>query len=105
MILQMNHWNPYQSSAYQQEVLRRRTIDLLSTEFYVFLSTFYGNYIEDGTKRIKDYRDMTFFDVTSELRLRVQMIRAMNNNKVKHHFEEDRKKQIELLEKLKKLTN
>ncbi len=87
--------------AYKVQKARRELIEVMQNEVYIFLSTLFGNHIEEGRKRIADFGDMTMFDVGSEIKLRTQMMRTHNNARVRHHFEEEQKKQDQLLARLK----
>ena len=81
--------------------MRRELIKIINREIYIFLATFFGNQLDDGKRRVRDYKDMTMFDVRSEVQLRVQSMKGYNDAKVKHHYEEEKKRQDELLSKLK----
>jgi len=98
----MRKWNNHQSDAFQLQRIRRELNAITTAEMYIFVSTLYGMYIEEGKKRIDDYKHMTMFDVRSEIKLRAQMLRAQNVSRVKHHFEEEDKRSRALLEELKR---
>lgn len=98
-------WNNHQSDAFQMEQLRKKSLELLSKEYYIFLSTFYGGSILDGDKSIKDYAHLTYYDITSELKIRIQMLKGYNDAKVRKYYEDEDKRQKELLEKLKRLDS
>jgi hypothetical protein len=90
-----------QSQAFQWQKLRREMYDITNLERYILLSVFYGLHIEDGIKRVKDYNDMTMYDMGSELKIRIQRLEGQNKARIKQHFEDEEKKVKDLLEKLK----
>jgi nucleoside-specific outer membrane channel protein Tsx len=98
-------WNKHQSDAYQLEQMRRQSIKMLSSEYYIFLAAFYGNKITDGDTSIKDYAHLTYFDISSELKIRIQMLKGYNDARVRKYYEDEEKRQYELLEKLRRLDS
>lgn len=91
-----------QTLAFKIQKRRREVLSSIYAEISVFLITLYAQHLEEGRTRIKDYGKMTMFDIERELSLRLQMIRNHNDAKVRYHFEEEQKRQDELLAKLKR---
>lgn len=99
---QLKKTSDTRSIAYLIQVRRRRIIEAINEELYIFLSTFYGTHIQDGYKRVKDYKTLTMFDISSELRVRIKLIHNQNESRIKNHFKTEKKKQNDLLETLKR---
>lgn len=93
-------YNPHQSVIYQIEEVRNKSRRAITHEYLIFLINLYGNHIETGDKRIKDYYDMTMLDVRNELLLRIKMMRGETNSRIRKHKEEQQRKQDELLRRL-----
>lgn len=89
------------SEAFRYQKARREILRGFNDETYIFLSTLFGTHIEEGKKRISDYGNMTMFDVVSEIKMRTMMLQGYNRAKIRHHFEEEKRKQDELLARLK----
>jgi len=94
------HYNPYIPIVYQIERVRDKTRKALLEEYQIFLINLYGHLIEDGTKRISDFSNMTMLDIRTEVQLRTRAMRSLTNIKIKAHQEKEQKKQIELLRRL-----
>jgi hypothetical protein len=92
--------NPYQSILFQQERIRHRTPKALADEYLVLLTTLYGRRFESGEVRLKEYIDMTMFDVTAEIKLRTKMIHADNQRATQQRKDKERKEQEEAIQEL-----
>src|SRR5688572_9310856 len=92
--------NPYQSILFQQEKIRHRTPKALADEYLILLTTLYGRRFESGEVRLKEYADMTMFDIINEIKLRTKMIRADNQRISQQKEEKERKEQEEAIQEL-----
>jgi len=96
-----NNYIPY---TYQLELVRNRTREVLMREYMIFVVNLYGHLIQDGTKKIRDYANMSMIDMREELILRTRAMRGSNNRKIKEYKEKEQKRQDELLRKLSQLN-
>lgn len=96
--------NPHQSIIFQQERIRHRLPKALADEYLIFLTTLYGRKFESGDVRIRDYADMTMYDIYNELRLRTKMIHADNERTRDKVKEKERKEQDEAIQELLMVT-
>lgn len=97
-------YNPHISLVYQIERVRNKTRKSLLNEYIIFLINLYGHLIEDGTKRIADFSNMTMQDMRVEVQLRTRAMRISSNQKIRAHQDKEAKKQEELLRKLSQLN-
>lgn len=97
-------YNPYIPLVYQIEKIRNRTRKALLEEYTIFLINLYGHLIEDGTKRISDFSNMSMLDVRTEVQLRIRAMRGSTNAKIRAYKEKEKKKQEETLRKLSRLN-
>lgn len=93
-------YNPRQSILFQQERIRHRTPKALAEEYLILLTTLYGRRVESGEVRIKDYADMTMFDVVNEIKLRTKMIHAENQRTTQQREDKERKEQDAAIQEL-----
>lgn len=93
-------FNPYQPTVYQIEFVRNKTRKALLEEYIIFLINLYGHLIQDGTKRITDFNNLTMLDIRTEVTLRTKAMRGESNAKIRAHQEKEQKKQDELLARL-----
>lgn len=96
-------YNPHIPLIYQIEKVRNRTRKALLEEYMIFLINLYGHLIEDGTKRITDYANMSMLDIRTEVQLRTRSMRQSTNAKIRAYHDKEQKKQDELLKKLSQL--
>lgn len=92
--------NPYESVLFQIEAIRQRTPEILTQEYLVFIASLYGRKIESGDARIKDYADMTVFDVHDEIHLRTTLLHADNQRKLTEYKTKKRKEQDDAIKEL-----
>lgn len=97
--------NPYQSILFQIEAIRQRTPEILAKEYLVFIASLYGRKIEAGDVRIKDYADMTVFDVQEEIQLRTSLLHADNQRKLTEYKDKKKKEQDAAIQELLQLSH
>lgn len=97
--------NKHQSIIFQIERIRHRTPKALAEEYFVFLSTLYGRKIESGDVRLRDYGNMTMFDVADEIKIRTKMLHADNMRKIEQHRAKRKKEQDNAIKELIQLQN
>lgn len=97
-------YNPYESLIFQIESVKNRTRKALMNEYMIFLINLYGHLIQDGTKNIRDYKDLTMMDIRNEVIIRIKAMRGESNAKIRAHKEKEQKKQDELLRKLSRMN-
>lgn len=98
-----NSMRPITTFSYQLEVSRRRNRRIIAEEFLSFIGMLYQDQIESGYKRIKDFKDMTMFDIQHEIILRTDIIARESKRKIRRQKEEQDRKEKQLLEHLKKM--
>lgn len=86
-------------------LLNRQRIDLvnnITNEYLSMLAILYGDQIEQGTKRVSDYGNMTMLEAENELRVRTLMMRGQRLRAKRRLQEEHEENERALLEQLKK---
>jgi hypothetical protein len=96
-------YNPYIPLVYQVELIRNKTRKALLEEYMIFLINLYGHLIQDGTKRISDFENMTMLDIRTEVTLRTRAMRGENNSKIRAYQEKEQKKIDKLMKDLSQL--
>lgn len=87
---------------FQVQQQRVELIESIATEYLSVLSLLYGYHIEQGTRRVSDYGDMTMLDAENELRVRTIMMRGQRMRKQRELREEMQENERKLLEQLKR---
>lgn len=93
-------YNKHRSVLFQIEAARHRTPKALAEEYLIFLSTLYGRKIETGDVRLRDYGDMTMYDIADEIKIRTKMLHADNMRKIEQHKDKRKKEQDEAIKQL-----
>lgn len=93
-----------QTQAFNFLVQQQRVelIESIANEYLSVLSLLYGYHIEQGTKRVSDYGDMTMLDAENEIRVRTIMMRGQRIRKQRELREEMAENERKLLEQLKR---
>lgn len=82
--------------------LRMHVVEHLTNEYLSILAILYGPQIEQGLKRISDYRDMTMLEAENEFRIRTMMLQGQRLRKKRILREEHEAAESALMEQLKK---
>lgn len=83
----------------QLEIANRR---IAREEYLSIIQLLYSTQIEESTKPIRYYYDMTWQDASQEIKLRTMIVRAKNNGLEKRNKEKALEAENALLEQLKR---
>ena len=92
--------NEHQSIIFQQERIRHRMPKAFAEEYFILLTTLYGRRFESGDIRLRDYHDMTMFDIVDEIKIRTKMMRVDNQRNIEKHKEKQKKEQDKAIQEL-----
>jgi len=81
---------------------RIELIDNVTNEYLSMLAILYGDQIEQGTKRISDYGNMTMLEAENELRVRTIMMKGQRMRVKRKLQEEHEANEKALMEQLKR---
>lgn len=84
----------------QQKKINDR--EVLQREHLILLAMLYGQFIEEGRKSIKDYKQLTMRELESEIKIRILMLRGERLRLVKKDKELRERQEREFLERLKR---
>lgn len=93
------------NKSFQIERIRRLNTRIKATEYLSILSMLYGTKIDSGAVSIQTYKNMTMLDAASEIKVRTMMLRGETNQKLRSIKETDKRKEADLLKRLKELTS
>lgn len=81
---------------------RRANIESIAVEYLNILAILYGDQIDTGIKRVRDFGQMTMLEAENELRIRTLMIQAQRLRKKRQLYEEHSENERAMLEELKR---
>lgn len=90
--------------SYQIEIARNKNRAIIREEYLTFIHVLYRNQIENGYKRIKDFKDMTMLDIQNEIMLRTRIIAGDNQRELDKQKEAQKRYEQQLLEHFKKFS-